>query len=293
MHIFTRERLLFFLLFISLGVFNKMQAQVSGIVYKDFNMDGAKGTASPNLEVGMSGVVVNATKPDGSSLTVTYTGGGTSTDKSGAYAVTGGALGQIRLEFVMPDNYTFASKGASGGTTLVFPSGASQNLAVNYPADYCGVTDPYLVTSCYVGNNASGINDVMVKYPYSASGASHDVNHSTIALKNEIGSTWGIGYDRETQSLYAGAFVKRHIPLKDNDGDGKEDIGTIYKIPSSGSPSLWLDVTTLGVDVGMSLMPTIATRALPTPATTSDLAASHDTDLYPLIGKIGLGDVEI
>jgi hypothetical protein len=293
MHIFTRERLLFFLLFISVGVVNKMQAQVSGVVYKDFNMDGAKGTASPNLEVGMSGVVVNATKPDGSSLTVTYTGGGASTDKSGAYAVTGGTLGQIRLEFVMPDSYTFAAKGASGGTTVMFPSGASQNLAVNYPADYCGVTDPYLVTSCYVGNNASGINDVMVKYPYSASGASHNANHSTIALKDEIGSTWGIGYDRETQNIYTGAFVKRHIPLKDNNGDGKEDIGAIYKIPSSGAPSLWLDVTTLGVDVGMSLMPTIATRALPTPATTSDLAASHDTDLYPLIGKIGLGDVEI
>ncbi|WP_162794067.1 SdrD B-like domain-containing protein [Runella rosea] len=268
-------------------------AQVSGTVFKDFNMDGTKGTASPNLDVGMAGVVVKATKPDGTTLTVSYTGGGTSTNTTGAYTVTGGTAGQIRLEFVMPDSYTFASKGAAGGTTVMFPSGTTQNLAVNYPADYCGVADPMLVTSCYVGNNAAGMNDVLVKYAYSSSGPSHSASHTTIGVKSEMGSVWGIAYDRQKQDLFVGAFVKRHIALKDNNSDGKEDIGAIYIVPSSGSPSLWLDVTTLGVDVGMSLMPTIATRALPVPVTTSDLAASHDTQLYSLVGKIGLGDIEI
>lgn len=280
--------LLFFLL-----SFNAQSQTVSGTVFKDFNMDGTKGTASPNLDVGMAGVIVKATKPDGTTLSVTYTGSGTATNSTGAYTVTGGTLGQIRLEFVMPDNYTFASNGASGGTTVLFPSAATQNLAVNYPADYCGVADPMLVTSCYVGNNAAGVNDVLVKYAYSSTGATHSASHATIALANEIGSTYGIAYDRTTQNIYAGAFLKRHIPLKDNNSDGKEDIGAIYKIPSSGSPSLWLDVTTLGVDVGMASMPTIAARALPIPATTSDLAASHDTQVYPLVGKIGLGDIEI
>ena len=266
--------------------------QVSGTVFKDFNMDGIKGTSSPNLDVGMSGVVVLATKPDGSALTVTYTGGGTSTSNSGGYSVTGGVLGQIRLEFVMPDSHTFASKGASGGTTILFPSTATQNLAVNYPADYCGVADPLLVTPCYVGNNASGVNDVLVQYNYSFSGG-HSASQQTLAFKDEIGSTWGIAYNRANGDVYAAAFLKRHVPLVDNDGDGKEDIGAIYIKPSSGSATLWLDVTTLGVDVGMSLMPTIATRALPIPPTTSSLAASHDTQVFPLVGKIGLGDIEM
>ena len=255
-------------------------------------MDGIKGTSSPNLDVGMSGVVVLATKPDGSALTVTYTGGGTSTSNSGGYSVTGGVLGQIRLEFVMPDSHTFASKGASGGTTILFPSTATQNLAVNYPADYCGVADPLLVTPCYVGNNASGVNDVLVQYNYSFSGG-HSASQQTLAFKDEIGSTWGIAYNRANGDVYAAAFLKRHVPLVDNDGDGKEDIGAIYIKPSSGSATLWLDVTTLGVDVGMSLMPTIATRALPIPPTTSSLAASHDTQVFPLVGKIGLGDIEM
>jgi hypothetical protein len=42
-------------------------------------------------------------------------------------------LGQIRLEFIMPDGAIFATKGkANGGTTVMFPSSANtQNLAVN------------------------------------------------------------------------------------------------------------------------------------------------------------------
>lgn len=268
-------------------------AQVSGVVYKDFSMDGTKGNTSPNLDVGMSGVQVIATRPDGTLLTVSYTGGGLSTNNTGGYIVTGGTLGQIRLEFVMPDNHTFASNGATGGTTILFPTAPIQNLAVNYPGDYCGVTDPLLVTPCYVGNNAAGLNDVLVEYAYSASGNAHSPTQQTIAFKNEIGSTWGIAYDRENGDVYAAAFLKRHVPLVDNNGDGKEDIGAIYVKPSSGSATLWLDVTTLGVDVGMSLMPTIATRALPIPPTTSSLAASHDTQVFPLVGKIGLGDIEI
>ncbi|MEZ0486420.1 putative Ig domain-containing protein [Fibrella aquatica] len=267
--------------------------QVTGTVFKDFNINGVKDNTTTFNEVGMSGVRVIATKSDGSLLTVTYTGSGTATNGTGGYAITGGTLGQMRLEFLMPDDYTFASNGSSGGTTVMFPSAATQNLAVNYPADYCGIADPLLVTSCYVGNNAAGVNDVLVEYAYSSAGVAHSPSHSTIAVANQIGSVYGIGYDRTNKTIYAGAFLKRHIPLKDNNSDGKEDLGAIYKIPASGTPSLWLDVTTLGVDVGMALMPTIATRALPLPATTSDLAASHDTEVFSLVGKVGLGDVDV
>lgn len=52
-------------------------SQVTSAVFKNFDMNGTKGTVSPNLEVGMAGVVVNATKPDAMVLTVTHTRGGT------------------------------------------------------------------------------------------------------------------------------------------------------------------------------------------------------------------------
>jgi hypothetical protein len=90
----------------------------------------------------------------------------TSYNEAGAYTVTGGTLGQIRLEFELPDAFTFASKGATGGTTVLFPSAATQNLAVNYPEDYwdnAGQPTSQLIVPCYVNGaitNAVAINGI-------------------------------------------------------------------------------------------------------------------------------------
>jgi len=244
------------------------------------------------FEPGMAGVKVIATKPDGSLLTVSYTGGGTTTDNTGDYTVSGGSLGQIRLEFILPDTYTFASLGATGGTTVMFPSTATQNLAANYPADYCQ-SDPFLVTPCYVNARPDATQthtDVLVKYPYSADESlNQSVTETALADAQEIGSTWGVAYNKEKKIIYAAALVKRHVALMDNDGDGKEDIGAIYSLTPTGSPALWLNLATLGVDVGLSSMPTIAARALPL----DKMLPSRDPDVFPLIGKIGLGDIDI
>ena len=113
-----------------------LDAQVTGTVFRDFNANGTKDNTALTDEVGTSGVVVNAYNPSGVALSVSYTGGGTSTNSTGGYSVTGGTLGQIRLEFVMPDNFTFASNGSAGGTSVLFPTSDTQNLGVNYPADY-------------------------------------------------------------------------------------------------------------------------------------------------------------
>ena len=153
-------------------LYNQVQAQVSGTVYKDFNANGAKDNTTTFNEVGQDGVVVKATNPAGTALTVAYTGGGTKTNSTGGYTVTGGTLGQIRLEFTMPDGSTFASKGATSGTTIMFPSAATQNLGVNYPSDYCGIADPKMATSCYTNgdSNASTITGeyVLVGFNYSS-----------------------------------------------------------------------------------------------------------------------------
>ncbi|MFN8344374.1 MAG: SdrD B-like domain-containing protein [Spirosomataceae bacterium] len=270
---------------------SQVRAQVSGTVFKDFNMNGTKESTASNTEVGMAGVTVLATKPDGTALAVSYTGGGTATNTTGGYTVTGGTLGQIRLEFVMPDSYTFASKGATGGTTILFPGNATQNLAVNYPADYCQST-PSLVTPCYVNGRplaTDAATDAFVKYPYTASGQTHNTNNTPLAVAGKIGSVWGVAYNREKQIIYASALLKRHVAMLDNDNNGKEDIGAIYTLTPTGSPALWLDLATLGVDVGLSLMPTITARGLPA----DKFGPSHDADVYPLIGKIGLGDLDI
>ena len=90
-----------------------------------------------------------------------------------------------------------------------------------------------------------------------------------------------LAYDRKNQKIYTSAFLKRHVSMVDNNGDSKEDLGAIYVMSPSGTPSLWLDITTLSIDVGQSLMPTIAARNLPVNRT----QPSHDSDVFDLIAK--------
>ncbi|MBN8682228.1 MAG: choice-of-anchor E domain-containing protein, partial [Chitinophagales bacterium] len=270
---------------------NIAYGQVSGMVFQDFNADGVRQSGSSYFEPGQSGIVVVAYNTAGATLPVTYTGGGSATNSTGEYSVPSATIGQVRLEFVLPDGFTYASNGVSGGTTVLFPTSGTQNLAVNYPKRYCQ-NSPDLVTPCFVNGRpaiSSANDDVIVRYPYSASGTTHAVNNTYLAQAAETGATWGIAYDRTTQYIYTSAFLKRHVGLRDNDADGKEDLGAIYRLSTSGSPVFWLDLATLGVDVGLSVMPTIAARGLPN----NNLQESNDPDVFALVGKVGLGDIDI
>ena len=87
----------FFVLFL---VPPDLKAQVAGTVFKDFNASGSRENLATFCKPGIAGVVVEATKPDGTLLTVSHASGGTH--------------GQIRLEFILPDAYDFACLGATG-----------------------------------------------------------------------------------------------------------------------------------------------------------------------------------
>jgi len=266
-------------------------AQVSGMIFQDFNANGTLQNTTAFFEPGQSGVVVNAYNAAGVPLPVTYTGGGSTTNSTGEYSVPSATPGQVRLEFIMPDAYTFASRGNNGGTTVMFPTGSTQNLAVNYPRRFCQ-NSPNLVTPCFVNGRppiSANFDDVIVRFPYSASGTTNAVNNTYLAQAAEIGATWGMAYDRANQHIYTSAFLKRHVGLRDNDADGKEDIGAIYRMTPSGSATFWLDIATLGADVGLSVMPDIASRGLPN----NNIAESNDAAAFPLIGKVGLGDIDI
>jgi hypothetical protein len=273
-----------------LGIFllfanHLVDAQVSGTVYKDFNASGVKDNSTTYNEPGMAGVVVKAFKPDGSALTVAYTGGGTSTNSTGGYTVTGGTLGQIRLEFAMPDNFTFASSGASGGTTVTFPSGATQDLAVNYPGQYIDSTNPNIITTCFVNGDpdATGANgpssvDTIVKLPYNSTGTSPTVTKMSIA--DISGSVWGVAHQRSSGRTITAAFVKRHVGL------GSLGAAGLY-ITNGTTTSNFVNLATIGVAAGGTNL-TQANRNLPADKT----QPSADPLAFDAVGKAGLGDIE-
>lgn len=262
-------------------------AQVSGTVFKDYNINGTKENTSVYNEIGMDGVTVKATNLSGAALTVAYTGGGVATNSSGAYVVTGGTVGQIRLEFVLPDTYTFASNGASGGTTVMFPSGTTQNLGVNYPQDYCQ-TNPNLSVSCYAGGAIAGNTETtFIQFAYNGNdkyiGQTGYTGPTPITDHEHTGAVYGNAYARESKKIYTSAVLRRHVPF------GPLGIGGLYEIdPSTNTVVNWLNIETLsGVDAGTD------TRNSADPANTVVPVKNYDYLAFNLIGKQSLGDIEI
>ncbi len=278
----------YFTILFSLGLMwdpSVLSAQVSGTVFRDYNSNGVKDNTASFNETFVQGIEVKAYSAAG-----TQVGGTQTTNASGAYSFTGLTL-PVRIEFGNFLTSDFSGPLSSQSLSSVqFYSAATTtaNLGISYPQQYCQ-GNPYLISPCYVNNRPTGAsgNEVIVKYPNTASGTT-SVN-TYLAQAQDVGSTWGLAFNKAQQVIYASAFVKRHVALKDNDNNGKEDIGAIYSMTPTGSPALWLDLATLGVDVGLSLMPTIAIRNLPTDKT----QAARDSFLFDLTGKIGLGDMDI
>jgi SdrD B-like domain len=286
-----------------------LEAQVSGTVFRDFNANGTKdAVASPSYtEVGIAGIVVKAYNPSGTLLTTAYTGGGTSTNSTGAYTVTGGTLGQIRLEFVLPNGFVFASKGSTGGTTVMFPTTATQNLGVNYPDDYWDNTkDPRYVVPCYVNGTAAagGADAAIVSTPYRAStglNSAYKNNNGVTgtgvkprldAIASQVGTVWGEAYYKTQKHYYFSTFLKRHSGMADGPG-------YIYNFDYSGAtPTLTGKFNLQGatpvnggaaIDLGTVTRTGSADYVLPS----NKANPSIDLDAFGKVGTMSFGDIDM
>lgn len=241
-------------------------SNVGGQVWRDFNNDGILDATETS---GVAGVTVTAFDGDGVVETVT-------TDALGRYTFTALSFpNTYRVEFsALPAPYlpTFHEVGGSNDVQFVDAPACDVNYGVNAPTDYCQ-DDPYVVTACYVGGDNTGSGDVLVGVPYNQVGAM-----AQYAVANEIGSTWGLAYNRTTDEIYSAAVVKRHAGL------GPNGIGAIYKTDATANTSaLHYDFGALAGTIGSN-----AARGLSAPGD-----PSYDTDAFLLAGKAGLGDLDI
>jgi len=263
----------------------QISGQVSGTVFRDFNANGILDNSTSFKEIGLAGVVVNAVNSSGASLTVTYVGGGSSTNSTGQYSVTGGVLGSIRLEFVLPSNY-FATIGTTGGTTIMFPTSATQNLAVNYPQDYSDA-NPKLATPTYVNgdNQASGnSNYTNAIFSYNYDGT----NNNAIATQGQTGAVWGTAYHRHTDKLFYSAFGKRHVnwgPLGPNG---------IYVTSSAKSTSTTSNTASF---INLNAINPAFDAGNPTrnfsPGLGDKTKPNYDENMFTKVGLTGMGDLDV
>ncbi len=263
--------LLFFLIynqqvFAQCGINNN----IGGTIFLDVN---SNGIGDEEVETGIQNITITAYDNDGNTLVQTTSNG------DGNYVLLVPNGEKVRVEFTnLPFGYSPSFEGANNGTSVQFIQSptCTADFGVVNESTYCE-ENPRLALPCFVsGDPLLGgdiINrDAFVALNYDATGS---VAH--LAVAEEIGSTWGMIYDRRSETAFVSSFIKRHS------GFGPMGIGGIYQI---GGVMGATGTVTNFLDLAPCLSLTDITR--------NDLPAnagedSYDTEAYENVGKKGLG----
>jgi SdrD B-like domain len=254
---------------------------ITGVVFEDWNQSGVH----DGVEPGIGGVTVTATSDSGVVVTTT-------TAPDGTYTLNG-VSGMQRVEFTGAPAWMFPAPHGTGvaivnNTTVQFvATGDTANAAFADPADYAQSNPNFVLPRQLDGDRSASTAVALHQYPWNVSGNAGITPSTDLGKMNEVGTTYGVGWDRLGKQLFLGAFVKRHAGLK-SDGSGNAMPGAIYRVDytNSASPSrpiLWTTVSGVGSVANDSTRGLSATPAIP----------NRDPDLMSLVGKAGLGDIEV
>ena len=284
-----RVSAVFCLFFISQSI----QAQVSGKVFRDFNSNGQIDSIATYSETGQIGIIVKAFNALGVAV------GSATTNSNGMYSILG-ISGPLRIEFSNIPNADFSS--FSGGTSVQFVNGGATNVnfGINYPNDYCH-SDPSkieLATACYVFGNQTSIdpnvsttigsyanNPVLISFPYNSGSRSivqnsgvggvydNPAGHRLMVAANQVGSTFGMAYARQSKKLYTSAFFKKHS------GFGSGGSGAIYVTDASSTSTV------------------VSAFTIPGATTNAHDVTNYNTDngniAWDAVGKTSLGGMDL
>ncbi|MBL7764802.1 MAG: hypothetical protein JNJ58_01815, partial [Chitinophagaceae bacterium] len=301
------------------------RAQISGVVYRDFNGNGTRQTVAPSIEPGAPGVVINAYDAS-NTLVATATSA-----NDGSYSIP--FTVPVRVEFVIPAgvncvNTTYDNNGFGGdGNNVRFVSASTTlNYAVLHPDDYVANTNPMVFTPIFRNGNptAAGTGTPQSNFftGYTWNSNATPVNQINQAA-SAIGALYGVAYSKQAKRIFSSAFIKRHVGLGPLGSGGiymLEATGTGFNVtnfydmdangyrtraassaPAYGSGTSYTitgntSITFLGaVDPesgfpeGLGVVGTNTNRGLPVGLTTD----SYDPAAFGQVGKVGLGDLDI
>ncbi|WP_223834069.1 SdrD B-like domain-containing protein [Spirosoma profusum] len=239
-----------------------VQAQVSGHVFRDFDMNGVRSDTLP-IEPGISGVTVRAF------VDLSKTPILTTTSNAGVYSFSSAdvpAGKSVRIEFTnLPTGNYNGPYGNSSGTSVQFTKAPASaiNVGINYPSDYCQPSGVEIAVPIYVNGNTQVTTDengnpvpedkqaarssALIRVSYNAFGVAGPSNFpvNSLATGQQVGATWGVAYQRRSKKLYTSAVIKRHMSF------GPLGSGGIYVTDlASGTTSNFVDLKTIGIDTG-------------------------------------------
>ncbi len=324
-----RKFILFYIFTVSFSF--QINAQISGSVFRDYNGDGIQNntpstsTTAANIENGIAGVIIKAYNISDILIATQIT------NASGIYIFpVGSGLNQIpnattvRLEYELPENcvangsYDFDGTGAAAyGSNVQFKtqaaSAVSANFGISNPAQYRGTLNNPKVfiprqsngnpVATPVGNAATQV--AMYSFNYSANGNTTTGNNArtSLATAAQIGSCWGVAYNKFNNRIYTSALVKRHSGLGPGGPAGSPNPvhapGAIYmanpNITNSGSFFFSMDALG-GLYNTHNHTPGAALNVRDNVARNLNRhveIASTDAAAFDQTGKTGIGDIEL
>jgi hypothetical protein len=324
------------LLFLSVTIFLSStslitNAQISGTVFRDYNGDGiqnntvATGTNAANIETGIPGVVINAFNAADvliAAQTTNANGAYSFAVGSGANQIPNGTA--VRIEYALPQNcvansaFDFSGMGASAyGSNVQFKTQAATavttNFAINYPAQYRGsANNPKVVIPRMSNGNpvavpagSAATQIAMYSFNYTANGQTTTGNNArtSLATAAQIGTCWGVAYNKFNDRIYTSAFLKRHSGLGPGGPAGSPSAinapGAIYVADpnTTNSGSFFFSMDALGsayythdhtANAALNIRDNVS-RGL-----NKDIGnISVDAAAFDQVGKVGIGDLEL
>jgi hypothetical protein len=290
---FLRKNLVINVLLIFL--INNIEAQISGVVFRDFNGDGVLQTASASYEEpSISGITVSAYNAANTLV------GTTTTSSTGTYAFSGLTL-PVRIEFTgLPTGFYTSKVGSSNASSVQFYSAAttSANFAVNLPSEYSQPSSDK-IAGVQMDNATTGTLNAIYTVPYGNTGNSSTGRANLSSPINpssglKVGAVWGLAYQPTTDRVFTSAFMRRFA------GFGTGGTGAIYVTtnaknnPASSATSLFINLNGMTVTNAAGGTTTISTGSDPHYYTNlqEDIDNSNGSP-FDAVGKISFGDMDI
>ncbi|MCB9149007.1 MAG: hypothetical protein H6641_09625 [Caldilineaceae bacterium] len=270
---------------------------ITGSVFLDANSNGVK-DGSEALLTGVSGLVVTAYDASGASAGTT-----TVDTATGQYLLNATGAGPFRIEFTgIPSWLQPSVVGANSDTTVQFVASSATGIDIGVfnPADYVTGDPQLVVPRSASGTGTTSTASVFFSFPYNSSNNTTPAPSTGLQVQ-QVGSVWGIAWQRSEKRLYASALLRRHA------GFGPQGPGGVYVMDYSNpaSPALITGFTLQGLtpSVGPAIDLGSVTRiseACSAGGTTGangicddPTQPSYDQDAYAKVGKISYGDIDM
>lgn len=326
-HFLEMNKRIIFSLIALFSLLSRADAQITGTVFRDYNVDGIFQPGAPNNEVGIQGIKVKIYDANNVAIDSTISG------PTGTYTLPFTVPVRLEFEFMAAtpclDSTVDFNSFALAGDNVRFITISSNGVdyAIQNPQDYIVNPNPSIYYTRFNRGDPSvpgttAQSESLYAIPYtSAAFAPIQTGHDSV-----LGCVWGTAWSRQAKKLFAAAFMKRQsgygplgsggiytaVPIGntfqignfyDMDANGHRTraaatavtygAGSSFSLNAAGTEATYLGpIDPLsGSPEGLGVIGANGTPGRGMGGNVTD--QSNDPAACDQVGKVGLGDLEI